>query len=302
MGFYLELVPVHVRCQIVRELQRHRRRLDVMRDEAGKGVVRVDSRDHPPQGTAQIERLRLRVSPHLDQHAGPVLVGVLCHAADTRHAHHPGLPLRRHPRAGIHATSTEEREHARHNIRGTVNLHQVLPASRARCNTLSLDCFRRAASVSGNTPETTRGGFEQPRLPVPRVGLIHVSASTPGPADAAIRSPDARTIARTSDPASIRPIPFSSSFTLTRLATDQPSARSRFTTTPRCVVRAKWGLWSHTPTSPTVFHSRSLNTTRSLGRGRGPSIGANTCTPRMIGSRFASNGSDSPAWPRGATP
>src|SRR5699024_946511 len=89
---------------------------------------------------------------------------------------------------------------------------------------------------------------------------------------------------------------------LTRLATDQPSARSRFTTTPRCVVRAKWGLLSHTPTSPTVFHSRSLNTTRSLGRGRGPSIGANTCTPRMIGPRFASNGSDSPAWPRGATP
>src|SRR5699024_12317940 len=121
--------------------------------------------------------------------SGRVLMAVPGHPADTDHPPPPGPPLLKPQRAGIHAPGTEEREHARHNIRGTVNLHQVLPASRARCNTLSSICLRYAAGVSANTPDTARGGRELPRLLLPRTGLTHVSASNPGPADAAIRSP-----------------------------------------------------------------------------------------------------------------
>src|SRR5690606_31322432 len=107
----------------------------------------------------------------------------------------------------------------RHNIGWAINLHQTLPAPRARSRMLSLDCFRRAASVSGNTPETTRGGFELPRLLLPRTGLTHVSASNPGPAAAAIRLPDERTIPATFGPRRNAAIPPSlSSFTVTRLA------------------------------------------------------------------------------------
>src|SRR5699024_10742405 len=94
----------------------------------------------------------------------------------------------------------EEREHARHNIGGAVDFHQVLPASRTRCSTLSRDCLRRASGVFAATPETTRGGFELPLRLVPRVGLIHVSASKPLPRAPAIRLPDERTMPATSEP------------------------------------------------------------------------------------------------------
>src|SRR5690606_29581574 len=113
----------------------------------------------------------------------------------------------------------KERHNSRHNIGRAVNLHQTLPAPRARNRTLSLDCFRRAAPVSGNTPETARGGFEWPRLLLPRTGLTHVSASNPVPAAAAIRLPDERTIPAPSAPRRNAAMPPSEpSSTLTFLA------------------------------------------------------------------------------------
>src|SRR5699024_8257662 len=39
LGLKHERQPLQVRCQIIRELQRHRRSLDVMRNESGKAVV-----------------------------------------------------------------------------------------------------------------------------------------------------------------------------------------------------------------------------------------------------------------------